>query len=249
MAVSGIFGWLNIRGLSASIEIPEEIYDTTETLVSLRLKNRRTFPACFLTKVKVLGTEVCFTMVKRGEEEDGGALVTVKARGPVPLGEVRLESGFPINFFVRSKKYRIGESFTVFPRPIPCPDAVVGEGDRSTDETAPFQKSFQGEVSRIRDYTGAEPLKLVHWRISARDGNLKVKDLAGGGLQPVIIEVERLPGSNLESALSCGAYLVNSLIRGNRPVGLKVGSRLINPETSRAHRLKLLRELAVYGKC
>ena len=45
-----------------------------------------------------------------------------------------------------------------------------------------------------------------------------------------------------------GAFLVNTLIRRNRPVGLKAGRTLINPDVSRAHRLTLLTELALYGK-
>jgi len=103
-------------------------------------------------------------------------------------------------------------------------------------------------VLRIRDYTGTEPLKLVHWRISARHEQLKVKELAAGASQPVILDIDQLPGANLEGALCCGAYLVNMFVRRNRPVGLKAGHLLISPDLSRAHRIRLLTELAVYGK-
>ena len=31
-------------------------------------------------------------------------------------------------------------------------------------------KGFEGDVTKISDYTGTEPLKLVHWRLSAKHG-------------------------------------------------------------------------------
>jgi len=43
-------------------------------------------------------------------------------------------------------------------------------------------------------------------------------------------------------------YLVNRLVKAGRPVGLKLGERTTAPASTRLHRLKLLRELAIYGK-
>lgn len=99
----------------------------------------------------------------------------------------------------------------------------------------------------IRDYTGGEPLKLIHWRLSARHGELKVKEMAMPSEDPLIIDVLSLPGGGLEENLSCAAYLVNRAVRLRRPVGLKFGARVVRPDLTRAHRLRLLTELAVYG--
>jgi uncharacterized protein (DUF58 family) len=42
------------------------------------------------------------------------------------------------------------------------------------------------------------------------------------------------------------AHLINRLYRAGRPVGLKIADTLIPPAHSRPHRLRLLRELALY---
>ena len=248
MAVSGIFGWLNIRRIGIIIELPDEIYDGTDTMASVRLVNRKSVMASFLIRVKVLGAEVGFTMVKGGGKETGSVITKVLGRGFRPLGEIRVESGFPINFFVRNKKYEISERFVVFPKPSACAVSAGFDGKGMRDETVARLKGSDGDVLRIRDYTGTEPLKLVHWRISARHEQLKVKELAAGASQPVILDIDQLPGANLEGALCCGAYLVNIFVRRNRPVGLKAGPLLIRPDLSRTHRIRLLTELAVYGK-
>ncbi|MGA2152654.1 MAG: DUF58 domain-containing protein, partial [Geobacteraceae bacterium] len=83
---------------------------------------------------------------------------------------------------------------------------------------------------------------------SARHEEFKVKEMNATSREPVMIDVDSLPGRNLEENLSCAVYLINRLIRRNLPVGLKLQERVINPAISREHRLKLLSELAVYGK-
>jgi hypothetical protein len=64
----------------------------------------------------------------------------------------------------------------------------------------------------------------------------------------VVLALDPIAGRTLEERLSYCTYLVNRLAKGGRPVGLKIGDRLIAPAASRSHRLKLLGELAVYAK-
>jgi hypothetical protein len=67
-------------------------------------------------------------------------------------------------------------------------------------------------------------------------------------IDPVLLEVDAIPGRDLEERLGYCAFLVNRLVRGGRPVGLKLAHRVIAPAATRTHRLKLLGELAVYGQ-
>lgn len=113
---------------------------------------------------------------------------------------------------------------------------------------ATLAKGYEGDVAKIIDYSGADPLKLVHWRLSAKHGKLKVKEMTADVQTPVIIDIDLLPGKNIDENLSRAVYLVNRLMRSNRPVGLKLRERKIAPAVSRAHRLRLLSELALYDK-
>ena len=72
--------------------------------------------------------------------------------------------------------------------------------------------------------------------------------MAATAIEPVILEVDLIPGRDLEERLSRCAFLINRLLKGGRPVGLKLADRIIAPALTRVHRLKLLGELAVYGK-
>ena len=246
--VAGLFGWMNIRGNVVHVELPDEIYDGVGTLVTIRLVNGKSVMPSFLIRVKIFAEDATFTMVGRSGEEAGSMLCKFHGRGRKSPGELRMESCFPINFFVRSKKYYIPGNFVVFPAP--KPGTLPGwPGDNGMRGGAVTRiKGLDGDLSRILDYTGKEPLKLIHWRVSAKHGDLKVKEMTSSLNQPLMLDIDNFPGDDLERSLSYGAFLVNTLIRRNRPVGLKAGRTLINPDVSRAHRLTLLTELALYGK-
>ncbi len=248
MAVSGICGWLNIRGLKMRIDLPDEVYCGMATLATLRIVNaKRLFPS-FLLQVKILGKSVTANLIKGGESEASSFLLTFPERGRVAISFGEICSPFPINFFVRRRRTALDRQITVFPAPRPCAMAESRDkGGKSGDFASP-RKGYEGDVARIADYTGSEPMKLIHWRLSAKYEEFKVKEMSSMFREPVMIDIAAMPGRELEEHLSCAVFLINRLIRANRPVGLKLPDKVINPALSREHRLGLLTELAVYGK-
>ena len=248
MSVSGILGWLNIRGVAAVIDPPEEIYAGLETLVTVRLANTRRYLPSFLLQVDILGERTKFDIVERGSEEKSSFTCTFRERGEQSIAGAVLSSPFPINFFVRSRRLPLQCRVVVFPAPLPV--QLPGGRDKTgmSGMLTAVSKGYEGDLAKISDYSGSDPLKLVHWRLSAKHGELKVKELTATSQPPVILDIDRLPGQGREDVLSRAAYLVNGLIRSNRPVGLKIRERTIAPAASRPHRLHLLTELALYDK-
>ncbi len=248
MSVSGILGWLNIQGASVFLDLPDEIYCGLETLVTVRLVNRRRYLPSFLLKVKVLEGTADFDLVECGVEGKNSFAGIFRERGEQLVAGAEISSPFPINFFVRSRRTPIDCRFTVFPSPLRS--QLPGGRDKpgTSGALTSAAKGYEGEVTKIIDYSGSDPLKLIHWRLSAKYGELKVKELTASAQTPVILDIDALPGRNIEENLSRAVFLVNGLMRNNRPVGLKLGERQIAPAVSRSHRLRLLSELALYGK-
>lgn len=247
MTVSGILGWLNIRYLGGAIRLPEEIYDGQETYVTLQLENRKRWLPSFLLRCEVGGGSVDFYFIERRGAETGTVSMTFAGRGRKELGLVAVSSPFPINFFIRSTTLPLDAHCVVFPRPHPCgmPGAPADARNRGAARSS--GRGYEGEMETIAEYTGVEPLKLVHWRLSARHENLKVKQLTSLADVPLMLDIAQIPGHNIDEMLSCAAWIVNRSIRANRPVGLIAGTKVIGPGTSRSHRLKLLTELALHG--
>ena len=248
MAVSGVLGWLNIRGLSVSVQIPDELYAGMETLVSVRIENKKRYLPSFLISAAVSGSPTSFIVLDPGKPQTGSLLVSFQGRGLHGVQPAVISSPFPVNFFVRFTKAPVNGSFLVFPTPVAASAPLQGGTPDAGQVHSSSAKGYEGELAKISDYRGGESLKLIHWRLSAKHEEFKVKEMSATSDQPVVLEPELIPGRSLEERLSYCTYLVNRLVRGGRPVGLKLGERVIPPDSTRLHRLKLLGELALYAK-
>jgi uncharacterized protein (DUF58 family) len=247
MAVSGVAGWLNIRGISAELRFPEEVYRQRPVIAAMTISNEKRLLPSFLLELRILGSVTLVPMIPCRDAESRNIALRFPQRGEVMLDSIVLASRFPINFFVRSIPLPLAATVTVFPEPLPAPFPPQAEGRVPGAALAAAATGVGGEVKRIGDYTGREPLRQVHWRLSARHGDLKVKEFETLSGPPLLLDLNTLPGAGLEERLSVATHLVNLLCRQGRSVGLRAEGHLIAPGGGRAHRLRLLRELARYG--
>jgi uncharacterized protein (DUF58 family) len=247
MAVSGVLGRSNLSGLRVEFEPPEEIYDGRETLARIRVENPRRLLPAFLIRVTLPATATTFAVVDPAGTAAAAVTVTFRRRGQQTLPPVQVFSIFPINFFVRRLAVVPVRPVTVFPAPVSCGLMFGTHGEIGRGERTSPNRGNEGEISRIADYRG-EPIKRIHWKLSARQGELKIKELSAVAREPVILDPDALPGPHLEARLRCASFLVNRYLREDRPVGLNLGGRPIPPATGRAHKLRLLTELALYGQ-
>jgi uncharacterized protein (DUF58 family) len=248
MTVSGILGWLNIRGLQMRVELPDEIYAGVATLATIRLVNAKRHTPSFLLCSKLLGNTVTTYLLKSGAGETRSFVHTFPERGRLTIPSAEICSPFPINFFVRCRRAAPGLEFPVFPAPLGCAGGIHLDSALRYGDSPSFRKGNDGELSRIADYTGNEPMKLIHWRLSAKFEEFKVKEMSAASGEPVMLDIDSLPGRDLEEKLSHACFVINRLIGANRPVGLRLRDRVIGPALSREHRLNLLTEMAIYGK-
>ena len=248
MAVSGLLGWMNIRGLSVSVRLPDEVYAGVQTLISIRVENGKRFLPSFLITATFSGCATSFLLLDPGKPESGSLLFAFPSRGIHGIPVALISSPFPVNFFVRYIRVPVPGSFTVFPAPRPATlPLAAGKPDAGAAKSFP-SPGYDGELAKISDYRGGESLKMIHWRLSAKHEDFKVKQMSSTAIDPVLLEFDSIPGANIEERLSYCTFLVNRLVRCGRPVGLKLAQRTVAPAATRLHRLKLLGELAVYGQ-
>lgn len=248
MAISGILGKWNLSRIRIGCTPPDEVYDGLPTLFSINLENRRRWLPVFLIEVSLEEQVVLFPIVDPGESRSKSLETVMHGRGLQYMATATVRSRFPINFFIRRMELPIDREVIVFPKPLPYDSLNLPDPGGSRGANINMQKGQEGDISRIGDYLGGEPLKLIHWKLSARHDRLKVKELSTSSQIPVTIDLETIPAAGVEQRLSFGAYLVNDLLRRGRPVGLRIGSVEIPPDDSKQHKLLLLQKLALYGK-
>jgi uncharacterized protein (DUF58 family) len=248
MVVSGLLGVVNLRALSIALSVPGEVYAGQANCLHVNVTNRKRFLPSFLVTFHIGEASVFCAMIEGSEEAELRMPVTYNQRGRITLRYIVVSSPFPINFFVRKHTLPAEAQFVVFPTPRMAGADGWGTTKGGKGEYFLRQKGYEGEVAKIADYTGSEPLKLIHWRLSARHEQLKVKELMAAADEPVILDIAALPGLDIEERLSQATFLVNRFMREQRAVGLKLPDRVIPPAYSPAQRLMLLMELAVYGQ-
>jgi uncharacterized protein (DUF58 family) len=247
MAVSGLIGRYNLARLRVDIDPPPEIYAGIETLATVELTNRKPYPS-FLIVVELAGGQALFPIIPGRSTLRKSLPIKLMDRGRCRLPSGSFRSIFPVNFFIRSFPADIATEATIFPTPRSCRDTASPEGRKSLGDYVTPRRGSEGEVERIGDYRGGEPLKMIHWKLTARQDVLMVKEASDTSREPVVIEPQLLPGSGLEERLRCAAWLVNRYMRQNRPVGLQLPKQRIAPSTGTRHRLHMLTELALYGQ-
>ncbi len=246
MAISGVFGLRNLQKLDVSLRFPDEIYCDIPAQLTLQLTSRNLLLPHYLLTLHIKGAEAAFPILQAKRKKELKLLVTFSARGAGTVTTAAVTSPFPVNFFVRSILLDLDAGYLVFPQPRPLPRGWNSSDPSEAGSTFQLRKGSSGEMESIDSYTGKEPFKQIHWKLSARHDDLLVKELTEETGKPVIIDPDQLPGE-IEERLSHAAFLINSLMLDGRAVGLKIGEKAIMPGISRNHRLKMLGELACHA--
>ncbi|MGB3532267.1 MAG: DUF58 domain-containing protein [Microcoleaceae cyanobacterium] len=114
-------------------------------------------------------------------------------RGVYPLHQVRLRTGTPLGLFWCSRSRVANGTAVVYPQVFPlstCPlvDNIGQEYSPQIEDRNRFQLATEGVTRTLRPYRHGDPSRLIHWRSSARYGELRVRELEHStGGQEIII--------------------------------------------------------------
>ncbi len=247
MSVTGLAGMYNIKKLIPDIHPPEEIYAGIPATFHLSVRNTKRYLPSFLIRLECLTSQpLVFPVVLQDSTRQGSIGITFNRRGCVPLGKITISSTYPVGFFTRYWSFEIDSTVTVFPRPVATDSSGSGDESAATGAGLRRERGLSGELERIYPYSGSEPLRMIHWKHSARSNDLLVKGFGRSVAAPLVIDLDALSGQGVEERLSRAAWLVQRWVR-ERPVGMLVGGRVLPAGIGKQHGLMLLKELALYG--
>lgn len=256
MWLSGVFARANLSGIEVRVKPPKETYARGKALFFLYLKRKGPLTQkmpLFLLRLKLLikdpeGRERSLPVKIGLIEGEGEVLVegVFEKRGRYELEGIEVSSIFPIGFFTRGFKQRLKGEFFVFPEPVKCQSLSEFEKGRARAEDK-YLKSFgTAQFEGLSEYTEGTPKKFIDWKSFTKWEELKRKVFAEELKPPEIIDVLKLPALTLEEKLSCAVYLILESSRKGAHLGMRLGREVFPAGTGEAHRLKLLKALALY---
>jgi len=247
MSISGIFGKSNLSKLNFTVDLPPEIYAETPFPLKITLTNNRKFLPAFLIRLTTDTFETLFPFTGARSSFSLYTGISFKKRGSQTIGNIRINSVFPFNFFTRFRDIHDTFNCIVFPVLKPCDlSSLYEDQKKKKGEKISDKIGNESDVISIREYVRGDPVKYIHWKATAKTGTLKTKELSAFTHRPIIIDFEKVPIENIEERISSIAYAIVQCCKKNIPIGLKINNNLYLPDVSTAHKIMLLKELALY---
>ncbi|BAY15925.1 hypothetical protein NIES21_17460 [Anabaenopsis circularis NIES-21] len=151
-------------------------------------------------------------------------------RGIYRWHNVELATGAPLGLFWCRRQRDCGATAIVYPTVLPlttCPlvdEMGLEESKKGDSINRPLQTATSGLVRSLRPYRIGDPTRLIHWRTSARYGELRVRELevVTGG-QEIVIALDsagKWQEDDFEQAVIAAASLYFYTQRMGMPVKL-----------------------------
>jgi len=158
-----------------------------------------------------------------GEDGEQTYFLEPQRRGIYKIGPVKLETTDPLGLFVFTANLEAETEIVVHPEPLAARDfAVGGEGSYGTRERdGKTRKGIGMEFHGVREYRPGDALRRVHWRTTARTGQLAVVEFERAYQQNLIIGLDLAKGTDfgtgrettLEYAVKVAATLADRTLR------------------------------------
>jgi len=162
-------------------------------------------------------THYSFRPLKRGKYRWSGLL----AVGTDALGLVTMDREYTTNV----------AELTVLPAPIPVAVELPMASGWGISEAESGQSRGAGlEPRGVREYQYGDSLRHVHWRSSARTGQLLVKEFEAGSYASVAFMIQRTSGTEIGEGLETSLELMCGHVAYLAEKFLKMGSKVELPQ-------------------
>ncbi|MCZ7651119.1 MAG: DUF58 domain-containing protein [Thermoanaerobaculia bacterium] len=173
LVVSGFVSRANLTRLELELSLPAEIFARRPAVVAFTLRHRgRLFPRWLLVLQVGPGGRprlVPFLPVKgvaRGATE-----LLVSRRGRHRIGHSHFSSLFPLGLFRKGLRYPAGIDLLVYPELFPGAGVELERGGLAGEESS-RRAGWGHELHALRAFRPGDDPRWVHWRKSARTGDL-----------------------------------------------------------------------------
>ena len=202
LGVAAVLPGKSLRSLEVRRRTIEPVSAGDQITVELEIENRAREPKTLLQVVDILPFVLGEPIVRPIEVIDPNSIyrdtyyLEVRQRGVYRWQEVNLRTAAPLGLFWCRRSLPVKAVAVVYPQVLPlssCPiiDRIGQEDSPQFYNRSRSQTATEGLTRNLRPYRHGDPTRLIHWRTSARYGELRVRELevAAGG-QEIIIALD-----------------------------------------------------------
>jgi uncharacterized protein (DUF58 family) len=216
---SGILSESSLRGLVVTRLPPPRIFAGRPFLMGIQLRNEKGRLPSFSIEIedlvggKPLDKKCYFLKIPAGRTQATSYRHTFPRRGLYQIDGVRVATKFPFALFRKSRDVAHGSQVLVYPAVVPVP--VPPPTALSQGEEQRMRTGRRGEFFGLREHREGDDSRDVHWRSSARQGRMMIREYEEEAHRRITILVDNSlpPGAtaededDLEKAISLAASL------------------------------------------
>ena len=240
---------VGLRGLDVELSAPAETRQGDDVTVRLTITNRgRAVRWGVVARDEHIGGSTAFVgAIRPGERVEVGTVRNAPRRGEARTAWVELRSAAPFGVAERRRRLPADATTLVLPRVVALgalPFVDLASSREATTETDP--RRGQGpEYLGVREYRPGDPIRQVHWRLTARHGELVVRDLEEHRVPRLAIWIDTATDADtLDDVCSAAASIASSASATGVGVRLVAATPQGPTVMSRASTLALHRWLA-----
>ena len=188
LTIAAVLPPRNLRGLSIQRQLVRPVSAGESLAIELIVRNSsRTSKSMILIQDGLhpdLGepTQTAISSVEPGASYHWRYALPTQRRGIYRWQGVILRTAAPLGLFWRRRQLEAQASATVYPYILALKDCPIinwfGHDSRQGwRQTHPRQLSQEGLTRTLRPYRWGDPMRLIHWRSSARYGELRIREL------------------------------------------------------------------------
>ncbi|HEU4347123.1 MAG TPA: DUF58 domain-containing protein [Actinoplanes sp.] len=210
---------------------PDRVPRGEPATMTLTVRNTSRFRATSLIATDRCGgrdVPVPLLRLRPGNDTTEHYPVPTERRGVVPVGPLRITRGDPLGLVSLSRGYGATTDVWVHPR-IHLLRAVPAGLSRSLDGR--IDKVPHGTITfdALREYVPGDELRRVHWRSSAKVGELMVREQLDTSEPTIVVLLDDRAAAHprpdsFESACEAAASIIAAAVREDLPAGLHLVS-------------------------
>ncbi len=242
-----------LRGLEAELVAPEEASQGEPAMVELRLTNRGRGVRWSVLAVDAHldPAEVFLPAIRPGGRAEVSTLRAPRRRGEVDTTHIEVRSAAPFGVAERRRRLPVQASTLVLPRVFPLGDLPFIEPVPTHElgiHTSP-RLGHGPDYLGVREYRPGDPMRHVHWGLTARHGQVMVRELEEERTRrlAIVVDTERDEGETwtpLDRACAVAASLLEAAVAAGHGARLAAAVGDEVDVVSRADDAEMLRWLA-----
>ncbi|MGQ9461894.1 MAG: DUF58 domain-containing protein [Candidatus Fervidibacter sp.] len=235
MVLAKAFVYWTLQPLSVDVEGTPEAIEGQEVSLKLWLVNKGVLPR-YLVEVDfqlpprveaVDRLHLVFGQILPRQSSEATLKVRFKKRGLQSLGEATMQAQDPLGLFIAMQKVKTPKQVLIYPIPKPLPMEPRCAFHRlNWDETSArsYIPSLSGdEFWGVRPYQTGDPLKRIHWKLTAHQGELNIIQTLPSFREGGVILLDRHPVAHrpisddgettLDELVRYAAFLIRQWVR------------------------------------